>query len=240
MNGLPELERLESISVNSMYAAGPSSAMVEYSFEIFYRNSVNGNCLEMGPAEGVMTNKLVKVFDELTLVEGSRQFSSELAIRYPKIDVVHSLFEDFEPKKKFNNIVLGHVLEHVENPADILAKVKTWLAPQGKVFAAVPNARSLHRQAAVIMGLLKQEDDLNEMDIQHGHRRVFNPESFRGCFINSGLSVDFFGGYWIKPVSNKQIQDNWTPEMLHSFMKLGERYPDISAEIYVIASYGSG
>jgi hypothetical protein len=78
------------------------------------------------------------------------------------------------------------------------------------------------------------------MDIHHGHRRVFNPESFRNVFLNSGLSVDVFGGYWMKPVSNKQIEESWTPEMLEAFMQLGERYPDIAAEIYVVASNRSG
>jgi hypothetical protein len=36
-------------------------------------------------------------------------------------------------------------------------------------------------------------------------------------------------------VSNKQIEANWTPEMLDAFMQLGERYPDIAGEIYVVA-----
>ena len=85
------------------------------------------------------------------------------------------------------------------------------------------------------MGLLPAEDALNELDLHHGHRRVFNPESFRHCFIASGLDVEIFGGYWLKPVSNRQIEQDWTPEMLGAFMQLGERYPDIAAEIYVIA-----
>lgn len=44
-----------------------------------------------------------------------------------------------------------------------------------------------------------------------------------------------FGGYWLKPVSNGQIEENWTGKMVEAFMKLGERYPDIAAEIYIIA-----
>ena len=44
-----------------------------------------------------------------------------------------------------------------------------------------------------------------------------------------------FGGYWIKPLSNGQIEQNWTAEMLEAFMELGERYPDIAGEIYVVA-----
>lgn len=43
-----------------------------------------------------------------------------------------------------------------------------------------PNCRSIHRQAAVITGLLKSEDELNDLDRHRGHPRVFNPESFGG------------------------------------------------------------
>jgi hypothetical protein len=49
------------------------------------------------------------------------------------------------------------------------------------------------------------------------------------------LQIEFFGGYWLKPLSNQQIEENWTPSMLDVFMRLGERYPDIAGEIYVVA-----
>lgn len=236
-----EMASLESIALRSLYAAGPSSAMVRYSFRVASRYLVGESILEMGPAEGIMTELLVQTGKRLVAVEGSALFCSRLAAAFPQVEVVNALFEDFEPRQTFDNIVLGHVLEHVDSPAAILGRVRQWLTPGiGRVFAAVPNARSLHRQAAVLLGLLPQEDALNEMDKHHGHRRVFNPESFRNIFLNSGLSVDVFGGYWMKPVSNKQIEESWTPEMLEAFMQLGERYPDISAEIYVVASNRNG
>ena len=39
----------------------------------------------------------------------------------------------------------------------------------------------------------------------------------------------------MKPLSNAQIESQWTPQMLEAFFQLGERYPDIAAEIYVVA-----
>lgn len=231
-----EAQRLESISGASLYAAGPSAAMVKYSFRVAERHLREGSLLEMGPAEGVMTDLLVASGRyRLTVVEGSKRFCEDLRRRHPGISVVHSLFETFEPQRTFDNIVLGHVLEHVEQPVALLQRCKGWLAPGGRLFAAVPNARSLHRQAAVTMGLLPAEDALNQMDIHHGHRRVFNPESFRAAFVQAGLAIDIFGGYWLKPVSNQQIEQSWTSAMLDAFMSLGERYPDIAAENYVLA-----
>lgn len=147
-----------------------------------------------------------------------------------------SLFEDYNPCRKFDNIVLGHVLEHVENPVDILRKCKSFLSDDGLILVAVPNCNSIHRQAAVKMGLLKCLNELNETDRYHGHRRVYSYQELREDFIAAGLRVVQSGGYWLKPVSNKQIEESWTEDMIWAFMQLGEEYPQIAAEIYMIAS----
>jgi 2-polyprenyl-3-methyl-5-hydroxy-6-metoxy-1,4-benzoquinol methylase len=232
-----EKARLENISNVSLYCAGVNSDTIKYSFKIAERHMVGDSILEMGPAEGVMTELLAATGKKLTLIEGSSLFCIDLRRRFPQANTTHCLFEEFEPNELFDNIILGHVLEHVEDPVDILSRAKRWLKPGvGRIFGAVPNARSLHRQAAVIMGILREEDALNEMDIHHGHRRVFNPESFRNAFSQAGLKIEIFGGYWMKPVSNAQIEATWTPEMLEAFMVLGERYPDIAGEIYIVAT----
>ena len=231
-----ELDRLERIAADSLYAAGVNSETVRYSFRVFARHLRGSSILEMGPAEGVMTPLLEATGMSLTLVEGSAAFCQSLYRRFPSATVVHALFEHYAPSARFDNIVLGHVLEHVEDPGETVQRAATWLAPQGRILAAVPNSRSLHRQAAVLMGLLTHESALNEMDRHHGHRRVFDPESFRHCFLDAGLAIDVFGGYWLKPLANGQIEATWSPAMLDAFMRLGERYPDIAGEIYVVAS----
>src|SRR5262250_282290 len=108
-----ELSRLASIASDSRYAAGVNSDTVRYSFRVFERYLRGASILEMGPAEGVMTRLLVDTGKALTVVEGSRAFCDAIAARHPGVEVVHSLFEDYAPTKRFDNIVLGHVLEHV-------------------------------------------------------------------------------------------------------------------------------
>jgi len=235
-----ELIHLESIAQDSWYGRGASKAMVDYSFEVFSRYMSGESILELGPAEGIMTAHLVKLGKRLVIVEGAKKFCKELQQRFPGIRVVHSLFEEFSTSERFDNILLGHVLEHVKDPADLLKKIKKFLNKNGRIISAVTNARSIHRQAAVDLGLLQFEEEMNEMDFHHGHRRVFNPETFRRVFLQSGLHIQIFGGYWLKPVSNQQIEASWTPEMLKTFMRIGERYPDIAAEIYIVATDKTG
>lgn len=231
-----EKKTLEEIASVSLYGVGVNVDTIKYSYKIFSRHFRLGRTLEMGPAEGVMTELLVGHGHDLTIVEGSTKFSADIINLFPTVRVVNSLFEDFVPNSQFDNIIVGHVLEHVNDPVAILGLCRGWLAPNGRVLAAVPNSRSLHRQAAVLMGLLQFEEQLNEMDRHHGHRRVYSPEAFRRDFMRAGFDIDVFGGYWLKPLSNRQIEDNWTSDMLEAFMRLGERYPDIAGEIYIVAS----
>lgn len=230
-----EQKRLESIANDSWYAFGVNANTIRHSGLIFDRYIKDGPILELGPAEGIMTEYFAAKYKDITVVDGSASFCSELRKKFPQIRVEHSLFEDFMPDKKYESIILGHVLEHVMAPAQILKRIKNWLSPTGRIYAAVPNSHSIHRQAAVIMGLLQREDELNQTDIHHGHRRVYNSASLAADFYEAGLVIEISGGYWLKPVSNVQIEQTWTQEMIAAFMILGERYPDIAAELYVVA-----
>jgi 2-polyprenyl-3-methyl-5-hydroxy-6-metoxy-1,4-benzoquinol methylase len=169
------------------------------------------------------------------LVDGSAIFCEQLRERFASAEVHEALFEQFATEERFDTIVLGHVLEHVDDPVAIMARCRHWLAPEGRLLLAVPNARSVHRQAAVIMGLLRREHELNEADLHHGHRRIYDPETLRADVREADLRISIFGGYWLKPLSNGQLEADWTPEMLEAFMALGERYPDIAGELYVVA-----
>ena len=51
-------EKLENVAENSLYTTFTNSMTIEYSFEIFNRFLKPGSILELGPAEGLMTNYL--------------------------------------------------------------------------------------------------------------------------------------------------------------------------------------
>jgi len=226
---------LNDIANTSKYTTMTGSATILKTNDIFNRFAKDGSVLELGPAEGLMTTQLVQRFNRVSVVDASSIFCNQITTRLPSVTVYNSYFEEFSCDEQFDNIVLGHVLEHVDCPVTVLNHIKTFLKPGGIIFAAVPNAHSIHRQAAVIMDILETEHSLNALDIHHGHQRVFNPKSFRDIFLNAALPITVFGGYWLKPVSNSQIEETWSPKMLDAFMVLGEKYPDIAGEIYIVS-----
>lgn len=128
------------------------------------------------------------------------------------------------------------MLEHVENPVEIIQQCIEWLKPGGRIIAATPNANSLHRQLAVISGLISNVHELTSTDISIGHRRVVNPQQLSSYFIDSRLLIECFGGYYLKSFSNMQIEQITNKEVQKSLMVLGEKYFNIAADIYVVAT----
>ncbi len=234
-----EHEYLESVakSLDYAYIEGVNLDTVQYSGKVFARYLRDGeSILELGPAEGNMTDILYPRFSgDYMVVDAVASYIEDLKRKYPDIKGEAALFEEYQPGRLFDSIVLGHVLEHVENPVDILARCKSWLKSEGKIMVSVPNCNSIHRQAAVLMGLQTSVNDLSEMDRTHGHRRVYSRQELSDDFKNAGFHIIEMGGYWLKPLSNAQLEASWTKEMIDAFMVLGERYPEIAAEIYVIA-----
>jgi 2-polyprenyl-3-methyl-5-hydroxy-6-metoxy-1,4-benzoquinol methylase len=189
--------------------------------------------LELGPAEGVMTQHLVNDFRRLTVVEGAQELLDAIPPA-PNLIKVCSLFEDFRPDSLFDTVVMSHILEHVKDPVGLLRQGKSWLARGGRLIASVPNGHSLHRLAAAKMGLLAHPCELNERDHALGHRRVYTPATFRDAFDGAGVRVIGSGGVFLKPVTNKQIEDTWTERMMDGFFELGKDFPQNSAELYLI------
>jgi 2-polyprenyl-3-methyl-5-hydroxy-6-metoxy-1,4-benzoquinol methylase len=129
---------------------------------------------------------------------------------------------------------MEHILEHVEAPVALLLRARKWLAPGSRLLIGVPNAHSIHRLVAVKMGLLKDPCELNERDRQLGHRRVYTVAALKRDVEAAGIDVIETGGVFFKPLSNQQIQGNWSEAMIQGFYELGNDFPAYAAELYCV------
>lgn len=231
-----EHERVESLS--EWYLKEQldfDKRLIRFRYETIKPKLVGSRGLELGPAEGEMTQFLINDFKQLTIVEGAADLLAQIP-EHANLIKVHTLFEEFQPEHPFDSIILEHVLEHVDDPVGLLNRVKNWLSPNGKLFLGVPNGNSIHRLVAVKMGLLDCPCHLNSRDHALGHRRVYTPETLRADIEKSGFKVLEMGGVYFKPLSNKQIQDHWSEEMIQGFYELGKDFPQFAAEIYVVCN----
>lgn len=206
-----------------------------YSFETlkkYFRGTV---ALEIGPAYGGMTKLLKDEFSNLHLIEGSKKLLDQIP-NYNNIVKFHNLIEEYSTETKYDTIIMSHVLEHIANPIIVLKKIHSLLKPDGVFLVSVPNAKSLHRMVAKAMGLLSSEYDLNERDHELGHYRVYDLEKLKRDLLHAKFKINHSGGYFLKPLSNGQIEQNWNQDMIDGFYNVGTQFQENCAEIYAVCS----
>jgi hypothetical protein len=202
------------------------------SLKPFFKGSL---ALELGPASGYMTKLLINEFDNLHIVEGSENLLKQIP-EYSNVTKFHSLFEEFETNYKYSTIIMSHVLEHIEDPVAVLTKIYDWLDDDGVFLISVPNAKSIHRMVAVEMGLLSSIYELNSRDNELGHYRVYDHDALKAHLMQAGYKIKETGGVFLKPISNGQIEKNWSAEMINGFYKVGKYFQEYCAEIFVVCS----
>lgn len=193
------------------------------------------SCLEMGPADGVMTQFLKNHFKVLHIVDSDKTLLNIIP-DYENITKFHSWFEEFSPPQKYDTIIMEHIMEHIAEPKNVLSRVYGWLNDNGVIIAGVPNAKSIHRLVAVKMGLLDSEYQLNKRDLSQGHERVYDSEKFENEFISSKFKILNKGGVFFKPVSNQQIEETWSKEMINAFYEVGKDFQENAADIFIVAT----
>jgi len=193
--------------------------------------------LEMGFGEGAITTPLVNSGCTVEIVEGSEKLCENAKEKYGDAVKVHcSFFENFNPIEQFQTVLSLHVLEHVDNPSDVINKMFTWLKPGGQVIVVVPNAESLHRQLAVMMGLQAEQSTLSARDKIVGHQRVLTLDQLSELFENAGFTISEKFGYFLKTVPNSMMI-NYSPDLIKSLTDISHQLkPNLMANIGLVAT----
>lgn len=191
--------------------------------------------LEMGYGTGLITGELLRHGVGIEVLEGSPVLRDHAVSAHPGLVVHLDMFESFAPPSPFDAVLALHVLEHVDEPGELLAVVAGWLRPGGRLVVVTPNAESLHRRLAVKMGLHARLDDLSLRDHLVGHRRVYDLPWLRRELDAGGFEVVDEFGYFVKPLANFQMID-WEPAVLEGFNLLSSELPaNLLANIGVVA-----
>jgi SAM-dependent methyltransferase len=196
----------------------------------------SGSFLELGLGHGYTINEFLKYVDEYTILEGSmaviENFKTNNSEIFEKIKIVETYFETYETVNKYDYIVMGFILEHVENPSFILNKYKKYLNKNGKIFIAVPNAESLHRHIGFNAGLMNDLQGLSESDLLLGHRRYYNIEELKQLALENNMNICSIEGIFLKPFMTSQLQSlNLPSSIIDGMLEMGKKYPELSNAI---------
>lgn len=177
---------------------------------------------------------------EYHIVEGSADIieAYRQATRPPANTVLHhAYFEEAAlPAASFDAIEMGFVLEHVDDPALILQRFRGFLKPDGLLFTAVPNARSLHRLLGHAAGFMPDLYSLSSSDRALGHKRYFDADSFARLVDESGYAIDARHGLVLKPLTTGQLHSlALDPRIEQAFIDVGYVLPDLCNGIMLVA-----
>lgn len=208
------------------------------SFIPFFRE---GNLLELGSFKGDFTKRLSPYFNDITCVEASNE-AIEIAKKVcgDKIKYVNSLFETVTLPAKYDNIVLTHVLEHIDDPIAVMKRINDeWLSDHGRFFLVCPNANAASRQIAVKMGLISHNSAVTPAEKEHGHRITYTLDTLERDAKAAGLHVVHRSGIFFKALANFQWDrllntDIISPEYLEGCYQLGQQYPDLCSSIFLV------
>lgn len=212
------------------------------SFTPFFRP---GSLLELGSSKGDLTQRLLAHFNDITCVEASGVAIEEARLKLGEgVQFVQSIFETATLPRRYENIVLTHVLEHLDDPVRVLRRVNDeWLAEGGRFFLVCPNANAPSRQIAVKMGLITHNSAVTPAEAAHGHRCTYTLDTLERDAEAAGLKVVHRSGIFFKALANFQWDrllqtDIISKEYLEGCFKLGQQYPDLCSSIFLMCERG--
>ena len=205
-----------------------------YPQRIFMRIQGARSMLELGLGHGFATNQFSGIFERHLVLDGSVAVIENFRKKFPacKSEIVETYFENFETSERFDVIVMGFILEHVDDPLQIIAKFREFLTPDGKLFLAVPNAEVLNRRLGHLAGLLPDMQTLSPNDVLLGHKRYYTVASLSADIALAGYKVDRIEGIYLKPFTTAQmISLQLSPAIIQALCEAGVEYPELSCGI---------
>lgn len=204
-----------------------------------------GSMLELGSYKGDFTRLLTPYFDDITCVEASDEAVDAAKKEFgDSVDIIAGLFEEIDLPRKYDNIILAHVLEHLDDPALVLKRInEEWLSENGRLFLICPNANAPSRQIAVKMGLITHNSAITPAEKEHGHRITYSLDTLERDATSAGLQVVLRSGIFFKALANFQWDrllqtDIISPQYLEGCFQLGQIYPDLCSSIYLVCEKG--
>jgi SAM-dependent methyltransferase len=194
--------------------------------------------LELGLGHGYSTELFAKHFPRYKVIEGSSEMIQRFRRRFKfeHMDIEQAYFENFDTDERFDNIGMGFILEHVDDPGVILRRYRQFLNRDGSLFITVPNSESLHRRIGHEAGLLPDLDQLSHADRAFGHQRYFCLRTLTKLVEEHGYSVVKTEGLLLKPITTQQITDlKLSADILQGMLKVGIDYPELCNAILLWA-----
>lgn len=200
--------------------------------------SKSDSLLELGLGHGFSTLQFNPHFKQHLVIDGSPEVISLFNAKHclNSLEILESYFENFQADRRFDVIVMGFILEHVDDPGLIVRKYRDFLNPGGRMFIAVPNAKSLNRRLGLALGKIDNIYDLNANDHLLGHKRQFCADTLKRLMIENGYEVPWMEGIYLKPLPLHVLQTMEDfDDNLQAMCEVGVDFPELCVGLLIEA-----
>ena len=145
--------------------------------------------LDVGCGGGDFLSMLKKKFKDIEGIELSKRATDLCKQRGLKVKNIS--IERFEPKRKYNSIILIGVLAHLYDYESCLKKISQMLLPSGRLYLVIPNPHSLK----IIFGVLEPLDKnpaYLHLPTYLEFKKVLKKHGFKTIYVSGGGKLKNF------------------------------------------------
>ncbi len=161
---------------------------------------LKGRTLEVGCGTGNFTELIAQNCPQLVAVDLNSDYASQTKARlhnYSHVQVTAADATKMEAAEPFDTIILLDVLEHIEEDVELLQRLRSYLAPDGRLILKVPALNYLY----------------NTLDKAVGHHRRYTPHSLREAIAKASFTdptIQYFNavgilGWWLNGSVLKRV-----------------------------------
>lgn len=111
-------------------------------------------------------------------------------------NIVYGNVENIELDKKFDVVIAGDLIEHLNNPGLFLSVANRHLKDEGLIYLCTPNAFSLNNSIKSILGI--------KIKVHQEHKCIFDVNTLCQLVTCYGFSIDEI--YWQDYLSKKLVK----------------------------------
>lgn len=191
-------ERVMGLDPKDSDNSGRVNRVIEFAQNHFSDSTSSLRILDIGSGLGVFLGKIIQFTDwQCTALETDPRFALHMSENLG-IETITSDYLNLNWDREFDIITLNKVLEHVENPSEMLKKCRSNLAPNGFIYIELPDGESA---ASDEEGFQREE-----FFIEHYH--IFSMASMALLNLKTGL----------QSLSLERIREPSTKYTLRSFL----------------------
>ncbi len=189
--------------------------------------------LEIGCSTGVMTQYLAPRCGSVFAIDRSDDYIERFHARgFGNAEAIVADAEDWDDPRRFDHVVATGLLGNLRDPERFIARCRDFLSPGGEFHLSVNNPRSLHRLAAVEMGLLQDVLDASNLNHALGNRN-YDADQVLAMAEAAGLSCAHREGVFVKPLPNDMLA-GLPDEVLEGLDRISHHVPELCAVNYFV------